>query len=182
MARTYNGQLLEIVKEWMEAEGADVANLDKASEWACKTGRYQRQPISMQKQCKREMAIAMRHAKHIDPQNRKVRSKHPIEIEYEGEQLTFWVDLRTAKPEQMELAFKKSWQAIGNDIKRHSIDHASYNDNNLYGAEIPLFDYNFNADAEEARLTGEYDDEGDGDYQDGDVEDPPNPPRAANAS
>jgi hypothetical protein len=119
----------------------------------------------MQKQCKREMAIAMRHAKHLDPQKRKVRSKHPIVIAYEGEQLTFWVDIRTAKPDQMEEALKKSWKAIGNDVKRHSIDHASYNDNNLYGAQIPLFDYNYNADAEEARLTGEYDDEGDGEYQ-----------------
>jgi hypothetical protein len=33
MAKTYSGQVLGLVQEWMEAEGADVANLDAASEW-----------------------------------------------------------------------------------------------------------------------------------------------------
>jgi hypothetical protein len=30
--------------------------------------------------------------------------------------------------------------------------------NNIYNATLPLFDYNFNSIAEDAKMTGEYDD------------------------
>ena len=106
----------------MNTVGADVADLSAASKWACNNGKYQRQPISMQKQCKRETARAMRQARHIDPQGREVRSKHPVIIPYEGEQLVLWVDIRTANPDQMKSSLTSGWKAIGNDVKRHAID------------------------------------------------------------
>jgi hypothetical protein len=55
-------------------------------------------------------------------------------------------------------AFTQSWEGIANDVKRHSIEKQSYDLNNAYGASLPMFDYNFNQVAEEARLSGEYDD------------------------
>lgn len=39
----------------------------------------------------------------------------------------------------------------------------SYDDNNRYGATLPLFDYNFNHVAADARMTREYDDSYDDD-------------------
>ena len=54
--------------------------------------------------------------------------------------------------------FKQGWDGIQNDVKRHSIEKHSYDLNNIYNATLPLFDYNFNLAAEDAKMTGEYDD------------------------
>ncbi len=78
------------------------------------------------------------------------------------------VDPRTAKPDQMYEAFQQSLSAIKNDVKRHSIETNSYDLNNIYNATLPMFDYDFNQVAADAKLTGEYDDN----YEDDDVPDP----------
>ena len=43
-------------------------------------------------------------------------------------------------------------------MKRHSIETHSYDLNNIYNATLPLFDYDFTQVAEDAKMTGEYDD------------------------
>jgi len=58
----------------------------------------------------------------------------------------------------MEEAFRQSLDAIKNDVRRHAIEKHSYDLNNIYNATLPLFDYNFNQVAEDAMMTGEYDD------------------------
>ena len=54
--------------------------------------------------------------------------------------------------------FKQDLDVIKNHVKRHSIEKHSYDLNNIYNATLPLFDYDFRQVAEEAMLTGEYDD------------------------
>ena len=87
-------------------------------------------------------------------------AKHALRIV--GEQLELpiivYVDPRTAKPDQMEEAFRQSLDAIKNDVRRHAIEKRSYDLNNIYNATLPLFDYDFNQEAEDAMMTGEYDD------------------------
>ena len=61
-------------------------------------------------------------------------------------------------PDLMAQAFEQSLDAIKNDVKRHSIETHSYDLNNIYNATLPLFDYDFTQVAEEAKMTGEYDD------------------------
>ena len=58
----------------------------------------------------------------------------------------------------VEEAFTQNWNGIANYVKRHAIEKQSYDLNNTYGMKLPLFDYNFNAHAEEAIISGEYDD------------------------
>ena len=69
-----------------------------------------------------------------------------------------YLDPRTAKPDLMEEAFRQSLDAIKNDVKRHAIEKHSYDLNKIYNATLPMFDYDFNRFAEEAKMTGEYDD------------------------
>jgi hypothetical protein len=106
------------------------------------------------------MRRALQQAKYVDAQGNEVRAKHALRIV--GEQLELpgivYVDPRTAKPDQMTEAFKQSLDFIKNDVKRHSIETRSYDLNNIYNATLPLFDYDFRKVAEEAKLTGEYDD------------------------
>jgi hypothetical protein len=43
-------------------------------------------------------------------------------------------------------------------LQRHAIEKQSYDLNNLYGVQLPLFDYDFTAQAEDAKMSGVYDD------------------------
>ena len=167
---TYSGKMSDIVEEWAHENGTDIIDIDQASDWAVATGRYAKQPISAKQQCMQDMRRALQQATHIDPQGNKVRTKHAVKNwAFKGEQLTMatlWVDVRTGKPEMVGEAFQQGWKGIANDVKRHSIEKQSYDLNNAYGVILPMFNYDFNKQAEEARMSGEYDDNYDDDDPD----------------
>ena len=155
---TLNEQLQAMVHEYMIEHGLEVVNLDDVAAWAIATRRYQRQPKTMKQTAKEEIARALRAERHVDPQGRTVRTMHPIPVKVEGEQgaLWEWVDMRTAPPDRMRAAFSYRRQAIVSDVLRHKDDVDSFNDNNLFGVQIPLFDYDFNKDVAESGLPTDY--------------------------
>jgi hypothetical protein len=106
------------------------------------------------------MRRALQQAKYTDAQGNEVRAKHALRIVGEQMELPIivYVDPRTAKPDLMEQAFEQSLDAIKNDVRRHAIEVKSYDLNNIYNATLPLFDYDFTQVAEDAKMTGEYDD------------------------
>jgi hypothetical protein len=161
-------RLNDIMEEWASAHGTDTIDVELASEWAIETGRYHREPISAKKQCMQDMRRALQQETYLDPQGNEIRTKHAVR-NYKGQQTTLWVDVRIGKPAVVKEAFTQSWQGIANDVKRHSIEKQSYDLNNTYSASLPMFDYNFNQQAEEARVSGEYDDSFDDDDHDNDV-------------
>jgi hypothetical protein len=157
---SFNDEMVRIAHEWAEQEGAAAIDAEAAADYALKHKLYQRQPPTQRALCIRDMRRALQQAKFVDAQGNVVRAKHALRVVGEQIELPFivYVDPRTAKPDQMHEAFKQSLEAIKNDVKRHSIEKHSYDLNNIYNATLPLFDYDFNAIAEEAKMTGEYDD------------------------
>jgi hypothetical protein len=102
---------------------------------------------------------AVKRATWTNPQGQKVRIYGIPRVVFEGETLTLSpVDMRVAKPDIAKNVLDANFEGIGNDVKRHSIETQSYNDNNPYGTGLEPYDYDFNQLAEEARMTGEYDD------------------------
>lgn len=170
MATSYYARLANKAQEYAIQNGDDLINIDKTADWLIETDQYKRLPISAKQQCKQDLRKALQQANHIDPQGRKIRTNHAVKIPHEGEQLTLWLDVRIAKPDKMQMAFKQSHDAIANDVKRHSIEKQSYDDNNPYSVTLSAFDYDFNADADAARLSGEYDDSFDEDDFDDDLD------------
>lgn len=158
MAVSFNAQMLDIAEEWAIENGVDEIDIDKVFEWAIETKRYQRKPISLKQQFKAELRKALSQQTHTDPQGRKIRTNKPVKIDWLGEQLTLWVDVRKAQPNIALKAFERDYEAIKNDVKRQSVEMQSYDDNNRFGATLPLFDYDFNQISADARLSGEYDD------------------------
>lgn len=167
---SFNDELVQIAEEWAEQEGSTSIDAEAAADYALKHRLYQRQPPTQRELCVRDMRRALQQAKFTDAQGNVVRAKHALRIV--GEQMEFsfivYVDPRTAKPDQMFEAFKQSLEAIKNDVRRHSIEIHSYDLNNIYNATLPLFDYDLNAVAEEAKMTGEYDDS----YEEDDIPSP----------
>jgi len=157
---SFYDKMVEIADEWAEREGASAIDAEAAADYALKQRLYDRQPPTQRELCVRDMRRALQQAKFVDAQGNEVRAKHALRIV--GEQLELpiivYVDPRTAKPEPMFEAFKQNLEAIQNDVKRHAIEKHSYDLNNIYNATLPLFDYDFTRVAEDAMMTGEYDD------------------------
>jgi hypothetical protein len=168
---TFYDKMVEIADEWAEQEGATAIDAEAAADYALTTKQYQRQPPTQRELCIRDMRRALQQVKFTDAQGNEVRAKHALRT-FVGEQLDLpiivYVDPRTAKPGPMEDAFRQSLDAMKNDVRRHAIEKRSYDLNNIYNATLPLFDYNFNQVAEDAMMTGEYDDT----YEAEDIPDP----------
>lgn len=158
---SFYDEMLKIADEWAEQEGASAIDAEAAADYALKHRLYQRQPPTQRELCIRDMRRALQVAKFVDAQGNEVRAKHALRT-FVGEQLDLpiivYVDPRTAKPDLMQEAFSQNLEAIKNDVRRHAIEKHSYDLNNIYNATLPLFDYNFNQIAEDAMMTGEYDD------------------------
>jgi hypothetical protein len=132
---------------------SDVAN------WAYNTGKWNPVPIDPRQTLRRQLSQALRQQYYVDPQGREVRENHHIVIGDRDHRSDLWINHRTAKPEQMHLSLQQRRGGILADCKQHKTDADSYNDNNTYGATLPLFDYNFNPDLEEASQPTKYPDE-----------------------
>ena len=152
--------LVKIAEEHAEREGATAIDPEAAADYALKRRLYDRQPPTQRELCIRDMRRALQAAKFVDAQGNEVRAKHALRIVGEQMELPIivYVDPRTAKPALMHDAFNQSLDAIKNDVKRHAIEKQSYDLNNIYNATLPLFNYDFTQVAEEAKLSGKYDD------------------------
>jgi hypothetical protein len=162
---SFYDNMLDIADEWAEQEGASAIDAEAAADYALKHKLYDRQPPSQRELCIRDMRRALQQAKFKDAQGNVVRAKHALRVV--GEQLELpiivYVDPRTAKPDQMFEAFEQNLEAIKNDVRRHAIETRSYDLNNIYNATLPLFNYDLRQVAQDAMLTGEYDDTYDAD-------------------
>ena len=168
---SFNDDLVRIAEECAEREGASAIDVEAAADYALKHRLYDRQPPTQRELCVRDIRRALQHAKFVDAQGNEIRAKRALRIV--GEQLDLpliiYVDPRTATPDRMLEVFQQDIDAIKNYVKRHSIEKHSYDLNNIYNATLPLFDYDFNSIAEDAKMTGEYDDT----YEPDDLPTPP---------
>ncbi len=159
MAKSKTQEMSELMYAWQQENNTDVINYKEASRWATENKLFQAEPISPQKQCENEMRNAIKRATWVNPQGRRVRIYGVPRLKVEGEQLTlFPVDMRITNPAMAKAVFDSNFDGIGNDVKRHSIEKQSFDDNNKFGATLPTYNYDFNHFAEDARLNGEYDD------------------------
>lgn len=157
---SYSRQLERIVEDYIKEFDVDEVDLDEVSIWAVKTGRYQRKPLTLAQQCRREIARSLRVQHSRDPQGREPRKWHAVIVD-RPEQKAIWAEFKIAKPDHMRISLQQRRQKFAGGIKQHKTDAESYNDNNIYGAKITLFDYDFNKDLEEGDLPGEYKDDDD---------------------
>lgn len=150
----------QICEEYAEIHGVTALDLDDIAEWAIRTGRYHPVPVSMKARCKRALARGLRAAHFTDPQNRDVRKWHAYAVEQADGQLRWeWIDLPTAEPGQMRLSLGYGRRQILGHCRQHQRIVDSYNDNNLFGADLQAYDYNFNLDLEEEQFPVDYPEE-----------------------
>ena len=61
-----------------------------------------------------------------------------------------------AKPQHARLSLQQWRRSISGEGKLHHRTTESYNDNNVHGAAVPLFDYDLNKDIAEHGMPEEY--------------------------
>jgi hypothetical protein len=158
---SYQRNLQELVSDYMREKKVDIVDLDDVARWAIVRGRWHERPVDPFKRCKQELARALAAQTMVDPQGREVRSMIAVPVGVtEGGQLQWeWAPMFIAKAEHFRLSQQVRRKAILADCKAHKMDSDSYNDNNVHGSHVGLFDYNFNPDLEEDELPDEYPDE-----------------------
>jgi hypothetical protein len=139
--------LQKIVEEYRAADEQWPTTAKNIAAWAIRERHWKPQPKSLISRCASEIASAMRQEFFTDPQGRTVRRKHAYRTQNElpdgtYEQLFFWIDVRDAKHEQVEMAFQYGRKLIVGDCKQLRTDADSYNDNNARGEYIEVvFDF-----------------------------------------
>jgi hypothetical protein len=105
MTSFYTKQILQIVSDYRSAGGAWPARKAEIVEWALLHERWQPSREDIRRMCGDALVEAMRQETFIDESGRTVRSKLPAKTTRgDGEQGTFWDDLRTAPVEFVRLS------------------------------------------------------------------------------
>ena len=165
LSRSRNGttkqkQMIQIAEEYMQVHDVDEIDPAEVAKWATSTGRYTPREFDPEKECKKDLTRALGAEHQIDPQGREVRSHVPIPIKsIDGQTHWDWVKIFKCSPDKFKLSQSVRRKGILADCRQHQVDSESYNDNNEHGAQVDLFDYNFNLDLEEERLPTEYPEE-----------------------
>jgi hypothetical protein len=135
---TYNEQMQKYVAEYRADGGEWPTTSREMAAWIINKGLWKPQSSELISICAEQLARAMREEYVIDPQGRKVRSKHAARIQ----QTVLWDDIRTASREHMVIAFQQRRQQIVGDCHQLKLDLDSYNENKNDGKPIQMvFDF-----------------------------------------
>lgn len=166
----YYNYLYGQIIEWAEKEGVEEIEVEPFSDYAIANNLPLRPPLTQKQQTMKDVAIALQKKTFIDAQGNKVRARHalrtlqpdlphmPPRIEY--------VDPRTSRPQKVEAAMDQSFEQLENFVRRHAIETQSNSLNSPYQWNWKDYNYDFSAAADDARLTGKYDDELGEDFDD----------------
>jgi hypothetical protein len=164
----YFDYLYQQIIEWAEKEGVEDIEVEAFSDYAIANKLPLRPPLTQKQQTMRDVRLALQKSTYIDPQGNKVRARHAMRIDqmdlpYGEAPRIEYIDPRIATVEKMELSMDQSWENLESCVRRHAIEKRSYDLNNPYGAKLRDYNYDFTAIAEDARMTGTYEDEIDDD-------------------
>jgi hypothetical protein len=159
-----NRRMLYLIEQYSKAHPDEIGPVDPdaVSSWAIDNGIYKPKPIDPKQILRRAIRTALRDDYTEDPQGREVRANQPEMVEVRTPDGLRWRSKwwRTFEmpPEKMRTAGQLRRRGAFNDVYQIHIDFTSYNDNNVFGAQLDNLDFNFNKDIEEADLPTEYPD------------------------
>ncbi|MGA2092532.1 MAG: hypothetical protein ABSH16_03870 [Sedimentisphaerales bacterium] len=150
----------EAARRYMEKFKVTEFDPDDVAKWLVDTEQYVEVSRNVVKRCKHELVKALR-AEHVtDNQGRDVRAN--LGARYKNEQgylWSRWSPIYLSKPQHARLALQQWRRSIRGEVLLHDRTTRSYNDNNVHGAQLELFDYDMNKDRDEANMPEQYPDE-----------------------
>lgn len=152
-------QLQRAVRDYMREREISEVDPDELTAWAIENDRIGDDERSFFRRAKRDLIQAMRDQHQIDRQGREVRKMIAIRYKDNQVQKSLWMDLFEASPKRAHTALAQQRRAIVAYCRKHKQTVESYNDNNVCGAQLTLFDYNINLDLAEEQQPTEYPDD-----------------------
>lgn len=147
----------DAAEEFMRLNNLTEFDPDEVAAWMVETNQFQETYYSVQRQCKKELTKALKAKRVIDPQGRDVRGMLSVrKRNAQGELFSTWAPLFRSKPTHARLSLQQWRRSFKGEALLHHRTTASYNENNIHGAAIPLFDYDLNKDIAENEMPKEY--------------------------
>lgn len=112
MTSHYIKQCQEIVNDYREAGGAWPAKKSEIAEWALAHKRWYPSREDIKRMCGEALTEAMREEVFTDETGRVVRAKLPATTTRDGEQGTFWDDIRSAPADFVRVSVAQRRNAI----------------------------------------------------------------------
>lgn len=150
---TKDEQLQAAASEYLRLFGP--ADRMTITAWAYRNKRIQPDEMDIIEMMARQMSQAMCTEYHIDPQQRKVRSKYAVRRRVKDEwgvekQMYFWYDHETIDEESMRVHLSQRRRHIVGLCQQGKNDSESFNENR--DPQIPMvFDVDFEKDMKEAQ-------------------------------
>ena len=141
-----------MVEDYRKAGGAWPATKTQIAEWAMRRKLWELPREGKLRVLADDLAKAMRQEYITDRDGHRVRVKHPAKMARDGEQGTFWGDIRTENRAFMEVATAQRRNGIVADCKQLKSDVDYFNA--LHPEDDPLqLNLNFSRDVAELEAT-----------------------------
>jgi hypothetical protein len=115
MLSHYRRQCQEIIEDYRAAGGAWPAKKGEIADWALSNKRWKPSREDIHHMCAQAMVETMQEEEFTDPTTGlTVRAKVPAKTTRDGEQGTFWADVRDATPEFMQISVQQWRKGIVN--------------------------------------------------------------------
>lgn len=151
----YSETLQHYADDYFAESGKECATAREIAVWLIQTDRWEAPHDLMIRQCREDVARAMREQFIKDERGRSVRAKHVCRIIQSGRQRHLWADIRNANRGFMEQALQQRRVQIVGDCRQLKFDSDYYN--NLNPEELPIqLIFDFTDDIEEAEFSAEY--------------------------
>ena len=109
------------IREYRKVGEPWPATAKDIAEWAIRTQKWEMQQSAYARRCAEDMAEAMREEYYTDKGGRRVRLYHPARIKRQGELLTEWDDIRSARS-HMQLSFQHARRKIAGECRQLKTD------------------------------------------------------------
>ena len=125
---SYNEQLQSLYRRYEKDGHMQPFTMHDLASWAYDNSLCQPQRSTIVNRLAEDFSRAMRADFHVDPQGRRVRTKHVATYERGGKQFALWA----------ERSFQQRRQGIVGHCRQLKTDVDSYNDNQNTGGPIQL--------------------------------------------
>jgi hypothetical protein len=153
---TYNETLQNYIDEYFSETKKICATAREIAVWLIRSGKWIAPHDLLIKQCRGDVAQAMREQYITDEHGHSIRAKHVCRIVQAGEQLHMWADIRNVPPRKfMESSVQQRRQQIVGECRQLKFDVDFCNDNYYKNDPIQVV-FDFTDDIEEAKFPGQY--------------------------
>ena len=148
---SYNEELIRIARKYMSATKKTAYTAREVAVWAIQNHLWGLRDEKLISLCVEEFARAFKEERFTDPQGRRVRHRHVVKIDKDGEQIALWEDFNNISEDHFQLSLMQRRKQIVGECVQLDIDKDSFNENRKPSKQIEL-SFDFTADVAEDKI------------------------------